>query len=354
MSANPEVRRILCAGDRFIEASALAGAARARFDGATLVEHSSGWPDEPFGSVAGVREAAGDPAQLAKAGSGVGLILTHLAPITDEVLAAAGPGLRAVGVTRGGPVNVDLAAATRRGVPVAHLPGRNLGAVAEFVIGAMISVTRNIGAASRGMARGRWDGTYFRYGKCGPELRAATVGLVGFGAVGMRVAELLRAFGSTVVAHDPYADPDKARELGVRLVELPELLGICDIVSVHARLTDSTRGMFGAEAFSAMKPGACFVNTARGELVDEAALTEALADGRIRAAALDVFHPEPPAPDHPLLARDDVLATPHLAGASRQVAQDSARRIVDAVADFLRTGRLEFCANPQVLAPSSR
>jgi D-3-phosphoglycerate dehydrogenase len=354
MSVTPEVRRILCAGDRFIEASALGRAALARFGGAQLVEHSSGWPDEPFGPVAGVREASGDPGQLAASARGVDLVLTHMAPITDEVLAAAGPGLRAVGVTRGGPVNVDLAAATRRGVPVAHLPGRNLNAVAEFTVGAMISVTRNIGAASRGMAQGRWDGTYFRFSRCGPELRAATVGLVGFGAVGMRVAELLAGFGATVLAHDPYADPDKARQFGVRLVELPELLPMCDIVSMHARLTDSTRGMFGVEAFAAMKPGACFVNTARGELVDEAALTEALAAGRIRAAALDVFHPEPPAPDHPLLGRDDVLATPHLAGASRQVAQDSARRIVDAVAEYLRTGSLEFCANPEVLDPLPR
>lgn len=347
MSSDPPLR-VLCAGDRFITAGTLAAAARAELGAVEVVEWSSAWPDEPFGDVEGVREAAGDPAELAAAAAGVDVLLTHLAPVSASVLAAAGR-LRLVGVTRGGPVNVDLAAATANGVPVAYLPGRNLGAVAEFAVGLMIALTRNVVSASRSLADGRWDGSWFRYARCGPELRTATVGLVGLGAVGLRVAELLRGFGSTVLAHDPYADPAVARRAGVELVELPGLLACSDIVSVHARLTDTTRGLFGPEAFAAMKDGAYFVNTARGELVDQTALGAALESGRLGGAALDVFSPEPPDPADPLLRRPDVVGTPHLAGASRQVAQESAAKVAAAVARYLRTGELEHCANPEAL-----
>lgn len=343
--------RVLCAGDAFITPGALADAARRHLgDGVDVVEHRSEWPDEPFGAVDGVREAAGDPAELAVLAAGADVLLTHLAPVTDAVLSAAGPGLRLVGSVRGGPVNIDVAAATRLGVPVAYLPGRNLSAVAEFVVGTMIALTRNVTSAARGMAAGRWDGSYYRFERCGPELSACTVGLVGLGAVGARVAELLGAFGSTVIAHDPYADPSDARERGVTLVDLPTLLGRSDIVSVHARLTDDTRRMFNASAFASMKPGAYFVNTARGELVHAPALRDALESGHLGGAALDVFDPEPPAPDDPLRTRLDVVGTPHLAGASRQVALGSADKVAAATAQYLRTGTLPHCANPEVLS----
>ena len=347
MSSDPALR-VLCAGDRFITAETLAAAVRTALGpDIEVVTCSSAWPDEPFGAVDGVREAAGDPAELAAAAADCDVLVTHLAPVTRAVL--AGGRLRLVGVTRGGPVNVDLDAATAAGVPVAFLPGRNLGAVAEFTIGVMIALTRNIAPSSRTLADGRWDGSYFRFEKCGPELRAATVGLVGLGAVGLRVAELLRAFGSTVLAHDPYADPAVAGAAGVELVDLAGLLGRSDVVSVHARLTDDTRGLFGTGTFAAMKPGAYFVNTARGELVDQAALTAALESGHLGGAALDVFSPEPPDPADPLPARPDVIGTPHLAGSSRQVAEESAAKVAAAVARYLDTGELEHCANPDAL-----
>ena len=164
--------------------------------------------------------------------------------------------------------------------------------------------------------------------------------------MGLRVAGLLRAFGSRVLGHDPYADAATAQAQGVELVELDELLAASDIVSVHARLTDETRRMFDARAFGAMRAGAYFVNTARGELVDQAALLAALDAGQLAGAALDVFEPEPPAADDPLLRRPDVLLTPHLAGASREVASRSAARIAEEVARFLDGAELPHCANP--------
>jgi D-3-phosphoglycerate dehydrogenase len=339
--------RILCAGDRFISARLLADSAAAALGEVEPVPYESAWPDEPFGDVDGVREAAGDPAVIAELAVDADALLTHLAPVTAAVLEAAA-GLRVVGVTRGGPVNVDLAAATRRGVPVIYLPGRNLNAVAEFVIGVMIASCRAIVPASVDLARGRWDARWFRYDQTGPELGSSTIGLVGLGAVGSQVATLLRAFGATVLATDPFACADAARAVGARLVDLPELLASSDIVSLHSRLTPETRGMFGADEFAAMRPGARFINTARGELVDQSALTEALTSGHLGGAALDVFSPEPPDPDDPLLSRADVIATPHLAGASRQVAERSAHRVAAEVAGFLATGDVTHCANPEV------
>lgn len=328
--------RVVCAGDQFISASLLAGALKQAGVVGELVEIDSAWPTEPFGEVDGVREAAGDPARLAELAVGADALVTHLAPITAGVIAAGHGSLRVVGVTRGGPVNVDLDAASAAGVRVVHLPGRNLGAVAEYCVGTMICAMRGLPAAAAGLAAGRWDANGFRYERTGLELRAATVGLVGLGAVGMRVAELLRAFGSRVIAHDPYADAAEAQRLGVVLVELPVLLAGSDVVSLHARLTDETRRIIDAAALAAMRPGSVLVNTARGELVDPDALDAALASGHLRGAVLDVFDPEPPSPDASLPRRPEVLATPHLAGASRQVAEESAARIAEKVAAALR------------------
>lgn len=337
--------KVLCAGDRFITAQALADAARSSLGADTqTVTYESSWPDVPFGPVDSVREACGNPEELAALAQDVQVLLTHLAPITKQVLES--PSLRVVGVTRGGPVNADLDAATARGIPVVYLPGRNLGAVAEFTVGTMIALPRSIGRSSRSLAEGQWDARYFRFDLTGPELRASTIGLVGVGAVGLRVAELLSAFGARLLAFDPYADRAALRGKGIEPVALRELLGASDIVSVHARLTDDTRRMFGRSAFEAMKPGAYLINTARGELVDQAALLQALDSGQLSGAALDVFDPEPPQADDPLLHRPDVIATPHLAGASRQVALDSVTRVCNEVGEFLRSGTLLHCANP--------
>jgi D-3-phosphoglycerate dehydrogenase len=341
----PAALRVLCAGDLFIRADALAEAASRLGGNVRTSTWESRWPDEPFRSVDGVHEAAGDPAALAEAAADATVLLTHLAPVTAQVIDAAAD-LRVIGVTRGGPVNVDLPAATARGIPVVYLPGRNLEAVAEYVIGVVIALTRNIAAGARDLSAGRWDAQWYRFERTGPQLRTATVGLVGLGAIGSRVATLLSAFGTTVLAADPYADAAAAEAAGARLVPLAELLASSDVISLHARLTDDTRAMIDADALAHCRPGAYLVNTARGELVDEAALLHALEEGRLRGAALDVFHPEPPAPDHPLLARPDVLPTPHLAGASREVALESIDRVTREVGDFLRGEPIAHCANP--------
>lgn len=340
---------VVCAGDAFITAEAFATEVRRVLGPRTrTLLHTSEWPDEPFGDVDGVREAAGDVDDLIGLVRHADVLLTHLAPVTAAVLEATSR-LRVVGSVRGGPVNVDLAAATRLGVPVSFLPGRNLGAVAEFTLGVMVALPRGIGASSRGLAAGRWDSSWFRVDRAGPELSACTVGLVGAGAIGLRVAELLRAFGSTVLVHDPFAEEVALRGRGLEPVGWSDLLARSDIVSLHARLTDDTRRMIDDEALATIKPGAYLVNTARGELVDQGAVLRALESGRLAGVATDVFDPEPPALEDPLLQRADVLATPHLAGASQQVAATSVRRSVEVVSAYLASGLLEQCANPEVL-----
>ncbi len=338
--------RVVCMGDQFISAQSFARAAKEAFGPDTeTVEYATRWPDEAFGAIEGVKEASGSVPELAELMPGTEVVLTHLGPITATVLGAADQ-LKVVGVTRGGPVNVDLAAATKHRVPVVYLPGRNLGAVAEFVIGVMVAAPRGIVRAHSELAAGNWSPRAFHYDTAGPELRACTVGLVGIGAVGRRVAEILGAFGATVVAYDPHVSEAD----GIRLLDsLDEVLAASDIVSVHSRLTDETRKSFDERAFGAMKQGAYFVNTARGEIVDERALEAALESGHLSGAALDVFDPEPPGPDNTLVRRPDVIVTPHLAGASRQVASESVQRVVAEVAAYLKDGSIEHCANEEAL-----
>ncbi|UIJ34913.1 NAD(P)-dependent oxidoreductase [Allobranchiibius sp. GilTou73] len=342
--------RVVCVGDRFISAASFAHAAKEAFGPDTeTVEYSTRWPDEAYGAVEGVKESSGSVDEIAELMPGADVLLTHLGPVTATVLARADR-LKVVGITRGGPVNVDLAAATAHHVPVVYLPGRNLGAVAEFVIGVMITMPRGVVRGSAELVHGRWSPRAFRYETAGPELRACTVGLVGIGAVGRRVAQLLDAFGARVVAYDPHVD----RADGIELLDsLEAVLSVSDIVSVHSRLTDETRKSFDSKAFGAMKHGAYFVNTARGEIVDEAALLEALDSGLLSGAALDVFDPEPPGPDNPLVHRPDVIGTPHLAGASRQVSSESVQRVVRDVASYLHSGRMDHCANPDALKEGS-
>ena len=345
---------VVCAGDRFLTAEALAAGMTAIFGPDIIVRaHSSSWPDEPFGDVGGVREAVGDVSDLAALLPGADVLITHLAPVTASVIATA-ERLAVIGSTRGGPINVDLGAATAAGIPVGYLPGRNVGAVAEFTLGAMIAVTRNMVAGAIGMAAGRWEGRFYRAELVGPELGDATVGLVGCGAVGRRVAALLRACGAHVLGHDPLVDAVELGAQGIEPVDLPELLARSDIVSLHARLTKTTAGLVGADFLAGMRPGGVLVNTARGALVDTDALVAALRSGHLAGAALDVHDPEPLPPDHPLRRLPTVLATPHLAGASRTVADQSVRRVTAAMAEYLADGSMPHCANPEVFGGAIR
>jgi phosphoglycerate dehydrogenase-like enzyme len=230
----------------------------------------------------------------------------------------AAPALRLIACARGGPVNVDLAAATERGIPVVTTPGKNADGVAELSMAFMVMIARRLPEAIRHVERGGVFGhdNYEGSGYFGHDLAGHTLGLVGFGQVGRRVAIRARAFGMQVVVADPYIDPAAVEAVGAELVDVPTLLARSDFLSLHARLTAETRGMLGRPQFEAMRHGTYFVNTARAELLDEDALFDALASGRVAGAALDLSTPSPAEGRHRLLSFPNVLIVPHIGGSS--------------------------------------
>jgi D-3-phosphoglycerate dehydrogenase / 2-oxoglutarate reductase len=256
------------------------------------------------------------------------------------------PGLRVIARTGIGYDAVDVAAATARGIAVCNTPDGPTVSTAEHAVTLMLMVAKGVKASEAALVSGTSSSYYARHD--GVELAGKTLGLVGFGRIARRVAMIAEAIGMRVMTYDPYVDPDATPGHVRRMDRLEDLLGAADVVSVHVPLTEESRGMFDAMRFDAMRPGAVFVNTARGGLVDHEALLAALESGRIRGAGLDVTTPEPLPPDHPLLGRDDVVVTPHVASATA----DGKLRILQAAFGqamaVIRGERPEHLLNPEV------
>ncbi|MET9509649.1 2-hydroxyacid dehydrogenase [Streptomyces flavidovirens] len=340
--------RILAAGDHFVRPDLLRAALREELGtDQEITELTLPWPHEPFGPVGDVYEASGTEKEVIEALDGAAICVTQMAPFTEKVFTAC-PDLRMVAVSRGGPVNVDLAAATRHGVAVSFAPGRNAPAAAEFAIGLMLTAMRRITTADAELKRGKWRGDFYAYDEGGIELDGATVGLVGYGAIGRIVARVLRAFGSHVLVADPYTDPAAARAQGVEPVELDELLRRSSVVSLHARLTPETHHLIDAAKLELLPEGAVLVNSARGGLLDYAPLPGLLRSGRLGALALDVYDIEPPPADWPLHDAPNVVTAPHLAGATRQTAHRAAAITAAEAGRFVRGEKLAHPANPEV------
>ncbi|WP_433872362.1 2-hydroxyacid dehydrogenase [Saccharopolyspora sp. CA-218241] len=341
---------VLAAGDHFVAPQVFVDALR-RSAGAHDLDFSTlrlPWPVEPFGPVGNVQEASGTEQQLLDALGGAEIVATQMAPFTAEVLAAA-PDLKFVGVCRGGPVNVDLEAATDHGVIVSYAPGRNAAAAAEFAVGLILAALRRIPGSDAELKAGNWRGDYYAYENAGIELEGSTAGLVGYGAIGRIVARVLSAFGAHVLVSDPFADPEDVRRDGVELVGLEDLLRRSSVVSLHARLTEDTHHLLNAENLKLLPEGAALINSARGGLLDYAPLPELLKSGKLGALAVDVYDIEPPPRDWPLFDAPNVITTPHLAGATRQTAHRAADIVAGEVARYLDGRRPRFVANPEVL-----
>lgn len=341
---------VLAAGDHFVRPDAIATALHDALDGAVAVRELTGpWPLTPFGRVAEVDEASDTEEELVAALDGATVAITQMAPFTERVLdAASAAKLRLVVVARGGPVNVNLAAATARGVAVCSTPGRNAPAAAELAVALGLAALRRIGEVHATMRDGAWRSDLYAYDACGGELDGAEVGVVGHGAIGRRVGGVLRALGAHVLVADPYASPADLPE-GFELTSLDDLLGRARLVTLHARLTDDTRGMIGAAQLARMPAGAVLVNTARGALVDSDALAAALRSGHLGGAGLDVYEPEPLPAGHALRRAPNVVLTPHLGGATRQTADRAVRMAAAEVARWARDEPLRWLANPDVL-----
>jgi len=266
---------------------------------------------------------------------GASILITHLAPLSRSTLGAM-PSLRFVAVSRGGPVNIDMKAARERGIRVVNAPGRNASAVAEFTIGAILALTRNITRGHDALRRGEWRGDLYRADRAGPELSEITVGIIGYGEIGRRVVKLLKAFDTRILVCDPYVQlsADDLRD-GVVQVSLERLFAQSDVVSLHPRVTSETTGMINTTTLAAMKQGAYLINTARGPLVDLDALQAALTGGHLRGAMLETFASEPVEPSSPLLTLENVTLTPHIAGASTKTVSYAAHLVAQEVRRYL-------------------
>ena len=347
------VGKILVAGDRHILSRLLVEALQGELGGdPEIVTIDFDWPVEPHIGVAEVEEAAGSEEEIIVRGEGAEVIVTQLAPITQKILDSL-ESLSLVVVTRGGPVNVNVDAATEHGVIVANAPGRNAPAAAEYALGLMLAAMKRIPDAHTSLREGRWRGDFYAYEENGVELDGATVGLVGFGAVGSRVAKVLRAFGATVLVHDPFVGDERVEEVGARKTTLDELLGRSGVLSLHARLTDETRGMIGAEQIARMPEGSVLINTARGSLLDYEALCDALESGHLGAAALDVYDEEPPPASSRLFEVPNLVLSPHIAGATRETAHRAASIAAAEVGRYARGEELANPVNPEVV-PENR
>lgn len=310
---------------------------------------TDGWPVEPVQQNDEVREYVGSVEEVIPKVVEAEVILTHTAPITRRVVEAA-KNLRIIGAARGGPVNINWAACTERGIPVLYAPGRNSGAVAEFTVGLILAESRNIVRAHMSlMTEKRWRGDLYVYEDVGLELNSATVGLVGLGAIGGKVARILAAFGAKILVYDPYVPEEQIESLGYHVAELDDLLRQSDFISLHTRYTPETEGMIGEREIGLMKKTAYLINTARGELIQHDQLYKALQEKRIAGAALDMFEAEPPPEDSPLFGLTNITATTHLGGASKQAAEIGARVLMKEMHKFLTdSGTPQFCVNPEL------
>jgi D-3-phosphoglycerate dehydrogenase len=262
----------------------------------------------------------------------------------DAELIAAGRRLTVVGRAGVGVDNVDLDAATRAGVTVVNAPTGNTIAAAEHTLALLFGLARRIAAADASVRRGEWRRSEFT----GVELRGRTLGIVGLGKIGQAIADRARALEMLVLASDPYVTAEQAALHGVELRALPDLLAAADVVTVHVPLTRATRGLIGAEALARMKPSALLLNVARGGVVDEAAVAEALAAGRLAGAAFDVFEHEPPA-GTPLLTAPNTLLTPHLGASTAEAQVAVAEEVADQVLDVLAGRPARYAVNAPLL-----
>ena len=355
MAPANEMTRVLAIGDAFVPADVFREALQGLERADVRVTQIDDLFPVPLDEPTRISEYVGSPADVASVLGDAELLLVHAAPVTAAVL-DAGPSLRVVGCARGGPVNVDVDAATERGLTVVRAPGRNVEAVAELTLLLMIALARKVRAAMDSVQESQLGASVIEGAPyLGRELGGRTLGVVGCGRVGTRVIEFARALGMTIVAYDPHVPDETIRAAGASPVPFDELLGRADVVSLHARATPDTENMFGAEQFASMREDALFVNAARETLVDEAALLGTLEAGRLGGAALDVMRPRSGGSRSPLLERPDTIVLPHIGGATREAGLNGVRILVDAVIQ-LRQGKspVACLANHPPPVPANR
>jgi D-3-phosphoglycerate dehydrogenase len=256
--------------------------------------------------------------------------------------------LRIIGVVRAGMENIDVKAATERGIAVINAVGRNADAVSDYTIGMLLCEARNIARAHHSIMSGGWQ-VKFSNSETTPDLRGKTIGLFGFGYIGKMVAEKLSGFHMNIIVYDPFIEKEAVESCGAKQVDKETLFRESDFVSIHARLTEASRKAVGMAEFELMKPTAYIINTARAGIVDYDALLKALAEHRIAGAALDVFEEEPLSVDSAFRKLDNVTLTTHRAGATLDAALNSPRMVFERIEALIRDGKTVGLVNPVVL-----
>ena len=302
---------------------------------------------ELFRSQPGWNTIVSNPKEFAQHLAEADALLVRSAVQVDRSVLERAPGLRVIGRAGVGVDNVDIEAATAAGVLVMNTPGGNAISVAEHTLALMLAMARRIPQANASTRAGKWEKKKF----LGSELRGKTLGVIGLGSIGREVVKRARAFEMRILAHDPYVTSKIARDLGAELVDLPKLYAESDYLTLHLAATPETQGMLSREAFGRMKPGVRIVNCARGELVDGAALHEALQAGHVAGAALDVFETEPPPAGFPLFGLDTLIATPHIGGSTEEAQEIVGVRIAEQVVEYLRHGVAVNAVNMPALTP---
>jgi D-3-phosphoglycerate dehydrogenase len=287
------------------------------------------------------------PAELIELiGDYQGLVIRSGTKVTSKVVEAA-QNLKVIGRAGVGVENVDVEAASKKGIVVMNTPGGNDVTTAEHTISLMMSLARHIPQAVASLKMGKWTREKFM----GVELCNKTLGIIGLGKVGRIVAERALGFRMKVIAHDPFVPTESAARLGVEVVSLDEIYERSDFITVHTPMTNETRGLINSNTFAKMKTGVRIINCARGGIVDEEDLIQALQEGKVAGAALDVFVEEPPRPDHPLLMMDQVITTPHLGASTGEAQLNVAIAVAQQMIDFLSRGIIRYAVNVPSVSP---
>lgn len=307
-----------------------------------LAEKVSSATVEVFAAEAGWKVVTHDQIKngLAAEIADADALIVRSAVQADDALMAAAPKLRVIGRAGVGVDNIDADAATKRGIVVMNTPGANAVAVAELTIGLMLALGRKLPQANASMHEGRWE----KKSLLGAELRGKKLGILGLGRIGLEVARRARAFGMEIVGHDPYVSLAIARENGIRLATVEELFAESDYLTLHVGLTPQTTGIVNHRSIATMKKGVRIINCARGELIVEADLAEALKSGQVAGAALDVFTQEPPK-ESPFFALENVILTPHVAGSTAEAQEAVGIQIALQVREYLKFGVVQNAVN---------
>lgn len=306
------------------------------------------WATNPFQNDDEIKEYFGSEDEIIKRIGNVDILLVHCAPVNEKILSNA-KNLKAIGVIRSGPLNVNINAATEKGIPVFNAPGRNADSVVEFEIGLMITVLRRIIEANNDIKKGIWRFDIYKYDNCDYALSSKVVGIVGLGNIGKKLSLMLSNFGTEIYSYDPYVDKNTmAKYKAKKINKLENLLELSDIVTIKSRLTPETRNIADLNFFKKMKKDALFINTARGGLVNYKDLYYALKNNLIKNAAIDVYDVEPIEKDNPLLHLDNVTLTPHIAGADKNSVHNGVRMVVNDIKNFLDGKKTNNCLNPEV------